>query len=40
VAIRGVIGAAPEHLHFVSLDQNGNEVRLIAPEPLPFRVRR
>jgi ribonuclease E len=40
VAIRGVAGVPPEHLHFVSLDQNGNEVRLIAPEPLPFRVRR
>ena len=40
VLIRASIGVAAEHLHFVCLDQNGNEVRLIAPEPLPIRPRR
>jgi ribonuclease E len=40
VLIRAGIGVAAEHLHFVCLDHNGNEVRLIAPEPLPIRPRR
>lgn len=40
VTIRGMPGVPPEHLHFACLDHNGNEVRLIVPEPVPFRPRR
>ena len=40
VSVRGQAGVSPEHLNFVCLDLNSNEVRLIAPEPLPFRPRR
>jgi ribonuclease E len=40
VQVRGVPGTSPEHIHFVGLDRNDNEVRLTGPEPLPYRARR
>jgi ribonuclease E len=40
VNIRGIAGAAPEHLEMVCLDRNDHEVRLNQPEPLPYRPRR
>jgi ribonuclease E len=40
VNVRGIHGVAPEHVEFVCLDRNDNEVRLNQPEPLPFRPRR
>jgi ribonuclease E len=41
VNVRGVHAATPEHLEFMCLDRNDNEVRLVQPEPLlGFRLRR
>ena len=40
VNVRGLHSVVPEHVEFVCLDRNDNEVRLNQPEPLPFRPRR
>ena len=41
VNVRGIHGVAPEHVEFVCLDRNDNEVRLgPAPEPVAYRPRR
>jgi ribonuclease E len=34
VQVRGVYGAPPERLEFLCFDNNGNEVKLLPPEPL------
>jgi ribonuclease E len=37
VQVRGVQGAPPERMELVALDNNGNEVKLLAPEPVAYR---
>jgi len=39
VTIKSVFGTNPEHLQFICLDRNDNEVRLSNPEPTPLRRR-
>jgi ribonuclease E len=40
VTIRGRHGSPPELLEFSALDTNGNEVKLLPPEPVMSRPRR